>query len=298
MQLLDPKIDIVFKLLFSHPDHRDILISLLTAVLRPKSPIAFVEVLNPEMPKELPDDKGAVLDVHVRLADGRHVDVEMQSALHSGLVQRLLFYWAKLYTAQLHPGDTYRQLCPCISVTFLNDRLLPTDRLHSIFRTVEVNELYELSDALELHIIELPKLQTGDTDWRIEHWARFLLARSEAELQELAMTDSDMLRAKQALDTLSQDPAAQELARQREMARANLAIIRGFEREEGRTEGLDQGLDQGLARGLRHEVATLARVFGLELDEHRRAQVESMSAADLEVLIDRLTRLRSWPPSE
>ena len=112
------------------------------------------------------------------------------------------------------------------------------------------------------------------------------------------MTDSDMLRAKQALDTLSQDPAAQELARQREMARANLAIIRGFEREEGRTEGLDQGLDQGLARGLRHEVATLARVFGLELDEHRRAQVESMSAADLEVLIDRLTRLRSWPPSE
>jgi len=27
-------------------------------------------VLNPEIPKELPDDKGAVLDIHVHLADG------------------------------------------------------------------------------------------------------------------------------------------------------------------------------------------------------------------------------------
>jgi len=39
MQLLDPKIDVVFKLLFAHPSHRDIQISLLTAVLQPKVPI-------------------------------------------------------------------------------------------------------------------------------------------------------------------------------------------------------------------------------------------------------------------
>ena len=89
MHLLDPKLDVVFKLLFAHPNHRDILISLLTAVLQPPAPIVDATVLNPEIPKELPDDKGAVLDIHVHLADGRHVDVEMQAALHPGLIQRI-----------------------------------------------------------------------------------------------------------------------------------------------------------------------------------------------------------------
>ncbi|MBI5543866.1 MAG: Rpn family recombination-promoting nuclease/putative transposase [Deltaproteobacteria bacterium] len=76
---LDPKLDVVFKLLFAHPRNRDLLLSLLTAVLRPTSPISELEVLNPEVSKDAVADKGIVLDIHVRLEDGRHVDVEMQS---------------------------------------------------------------------------------------------------------------------------------------------------------------------------------------------------------------------------
>ncbi len=46
---LDPTLDVVFKLLFtSGPDSHDVLIALLTAVLRPRSPFAKVTVLNPE----------------------------------------------------------------------------------------------------------------------------------------------------------------------------------------------------------------------------------------------------------
>jgi predicted transposase/invertase (TIGR01784 family) len=62
---LDPKQDIVFKILFSAPENRDLLISLLTAVLRPSSPIVSVQVLDPHLEKELVTDKGAVLDVRV-----------------------------------------------------------------------------------------------------------------------------------------------------------------------------------------------------------------------------------------
>ena len=88
MKLLDPTLDVVFKLLFAHVNNRDILIALLTAVLKPSVPIDTVDVLNPEIPKDLPADRGAVLDIHVRLVDGRHIDVEMQSELRSGLTQR------------------------------------------------------------------------------------------------------------------------------------------------------------------------------------------------------------------
>ncbi|MBI2373596.1 MAG: PD-(D/E)XK nuclease family transposase, partial [Deltaproteobacteria bacterium] len=43
---LDPTLDVVFKMLFAAPENRDILIALLTAVLRPASPIRSVEVRN------------------------------------------------------------------------------------------------------------------------------------------------------------------------------------------------------------------------------------------------------------
>ena len=47
---LDPKLDIVFKILLGSPENRDILISFLTAVLRPSSPIVKIEILNPKIP--------------------------------------------------------------------------------------------------------------------------------------------------------------------------------------------------------------------------------------------------------
>ncbi|MBI5536640.1 MAG: hypothetical protein HY898_28230 [Deltaproteobacteria bacterium] len=43
---LDPKLDVVFKMMFARPDCKGILIALLTAILRPKTPIRSVTVLN------------------------------------------------------------------------------------------------------------------------------------------------------------------------------------------------------------------------------------------------------------
>ena len=84
LRLLDPKLDVVFKLLFAAEQSRDILISLLSAVLRPTRPIVEVTVLNPELPVGALDDKNIVLDVLVRLDDGSLVDVEMQTESRSG----------------------------------------------------------------------------------------------------------------------------------------------------------------------------------------------------------------------
>lgn len=71
MDLLDPKLDVVFKMLFAAEGNEHLLVSLLTAVLRPSSPIAHVQVANPELPKELASDRGVRLDVLVELEDGR-----------------------------------------------------------------------------------------------------------------------------------------------------------------------------------------------------------------------------------
>jgi hypothetical protein len=71
LPLLDPTLDVVFKLLLtSRPESREVLEALLTAVLRPKKPFKRVTVRNPELVRDAPADRGAVLDIFAELADG------------------------------------------------------------------------------------------------------------------------------------------------------------------------------------------------------------------------------------
>jgi len=119
------------------------------------------------------------------------------------------------------------------------------------------------------------------------------------------MNDAEMRRAKEALDQLSQDPAARELARERELARANLAIIRGFEREEGRQEGRAEGrLDgqaeghaKGRAEGLRLAIESLCDVLEIELADDRRQFLAQLSEDGLQDLLNRIQRDHCWPDS-
>jgi len=79
-----------------------LLMSLLRAVLR--VPIEDATVLDPAVTRESVQDKGLVLDIAVRLGDGRLVDVETQGDSRPGFRRRALYYWARLYGTQFTPG--------------------------------------------------------------------------------------------------------------------------------------------------------------------------------------------------
>jgi predicted transposase/invertase (TIGR01784 family) len=106
--LLDPKLDLVFRMLFSRLENRPLLVSLLNAILSPAQPITKVEVLESELPKQAVGDKGIVLDVRTWLADGAQVDVEMQTQPRPARRERPLFYWARTYGGQLQRGQQYQ----------------------------------------------------------------------------------------------------------------------------------------------------------------------------------------------
>lgn len=91
MRLLDPKIDVVFKLLFAAPRHESLLIAFLTAVLKPDVAITSAVVLNPEIPKDFTREKGVFLNVRVRLSDGQLVDLEMQARDEPAFRERMLY---------------------------------------------------------------------------------------------------------------------------------------------------------------------------------------------------------------
>jgi predicted transposase/invertase (TIGR01784 family) len=122
---LDPTLDVVFKMLLTRgPESHELLVSLLTAVMRPRSPFAKVVVRNPELPAADLLDHGVVLDLSAQLEDGTLVDIEMQSDKRPAFRERALFYWARLYGSELERGADYHALRPVVSVLFLDYREL------------------------------------------------------------------------------------------------------------------------------------------------------------------------------
>jgi predicted transposase/invertase (TIGR01784 family) len=214
---LDPKLDIVFKLLLVRTQL--LLVDMLESVLG--RPVSSVTILNPDILGELASDKRIVLDIRVSLADGSRVDVEMQARTTPALRSRLVYYATRDHSSQLSPGDGYEELTPTVVIVWLVEpiRELP-HRLHTVYglRAEHTNERF--SDQLAIHVLQLSALPAADTmgyaaDPRVERWARFLAARTDADYEQLASEDPIMAIAKQALDELSQDPVAHRLARER-----------------------------------------------------------------------------------
>jgi predicted transposase/invertase (TIGR01784 family) len=272
-QLLDPKLDFVFSRLFGAEQNRNLLIGLLNAVLRPPRPIVSVEVLPTQADTlELEvDGKPIALDLCVRLEGGEQIDVEMQTRGHPALRERGLFYWGRLYTGQLQRGTPYPELRRCV-VIFITDFVeLAGDRFHSVFQARERHGGELLTDHLELHFVELPKLPApwaaaeGSDEPSLAAWCRFLSAAGDEELELLAEQDPILKQAKHALEKLSADPEARLQAEHRERAlqmwEAGVAKVRREGIEEGRVEGRVEGREEGRVEG---KAELLLRVLALK----------------------------------
>jgi predicted transposase/invertase (TIGR01784 family) len=261
--LLDPKLDLVFSKLFGAEQNRSLLIGLLNAVLQPPQPIVSVELLPTHDQALEVDGKPIALDLRARLEGGEQIDVEMQTRGHPALRERGLFYWGRLYTGQLQRGTPYPELRRCV-VIFITDFVeLEGERFHSIFQARERHGGELLTDHLELHFVELPKLPAlwasfeGSDEPSLLAWCRFLSASEDEELELLAEQDPILKQAKQALEQLSADPAVRLQAEHREMSlqmwEAGMAKVR--------RESMDEGRDEGRVEG---KVALLLRVLALK----------------------------------
>ena len=127
------------------------------------------------------------------------------------------------------------------------------------------------------------------------NWCKFLSARTDEELETLAMTDPHIARAKQALDDLSADPTACQLARDREMWHFFHDQELHSERNAGRAEGIAEGRAEGIAEGLSAAVRIACRLLGVEVTPEREARMAHASVSELEQLLQALERERQWP---
>ena len=246
---IDPKIDFAFKLVFGSPDHTQITVHFLNAVLNLPRPIRQVEILNPIQGKDFSEDKLVVLDVLAVDQDGRRYNVEMQTTLPMDLPKRLTYYNCITYVRQLAEGSPYHDLRPVISICVLDRVLLAeASQYHLSFRLRCDQRDLVFSNDLVFHTLELPKFQpTSDNVQglpRLEKWLYFLKHAERLEADELAalLRDDEYREATGVLEMISKTPDDRQFydARMKFLhdQEARLMVARHEGREEGREEGL------------------------------------------------------------
>lgn len=184
-------------------------------------------------------DKASILDVKARTKTGERIHIEIQLHNKYDIEKRSLYYWAKLYEEQLGESQRYKDLHKTITISIIDFKYLPTNRFHSVFRLLEGTEGFVLTDDLEIHFLELPKLgaEQQETSDLLVKWLLFLKAESETKLEELAMSEPTIRKAVNVLEFLSQDKEARKLYEMREKAlRDELNMVEGA-KEEGKAEG-------------------------------------------------------------
>ncbi|MCD1258093.1 PD-(D/E)XK nuclease family transposase [Paenibacillus athensensis] len=285
-RLLEPSVDFVFKQIFGSEENKDeVLLNFLNEALRETEPKPFVSltILNPYIDKNSLSDKQSILDVRAQNEDGKQVNLEIQVSNKHDMAKRSLYYSAKMYEEQLQEGQIYASLQKVISINILTFTYLPNDRFHNIFHLREDHTGELLIDDLEIHFMELPKLerQAHEMDSRLVNWLMFIDGAPPERWEELAMDTPGLKKAMTTLEFLSQNKEARMLYEMRKKALLDEQSALDYVESRGRAEGREEGRAQR-----DHEVAASMLQEGLSIS--LIAKVTGLTEAEIEALQQRL----------
>ena len=208
--ILQPKNDVVFKALFSRGKTR-ITQAMLEAILKMK--IDKLELdKSTDLLNENADDKNGRLDLRAIINGNTECDIEVQLASNNNIAERFVYYWAKMYTANLKIGDKYSELRKTISIIILDDDFKLTKNLENPQTTWKIRESEArhlvLTDYLEIIIIEIPKVVKAyhkTPDDAVLQWMLFLDNPEKEEVARIMEENKDIKEAKEELERISQD---------------------------------------------------------------------------------------------
>jgi len=191
--------------------------------------------------------------------------------------KRSLYYWAEMYSRQMREGMAYKELAKAVTINILDfSYLKQTKNYHSVFHLYEDEERFQLTEALEMHFMELPKLVSKWRRREVSPWenvlVRWLLLLEGSENQEILKTLEEIAMQDPVLHQAMDDPIVREeyFARRKavldEMAAVREAELRLREaiqkgKGEGRAEVAKSLLDLGM------EISKVAKVTCMTVDE-------------------------------
>lgn len=202
MKKKNPKIDLVFKKLFGSEENKDILLSLINAILPLHQQIAEIVLKNPYNVSDYADGKLSILDIKAQDENGVLYDIEMQIRGNEFYGRRTLYYWAKMFGSQLdyinemQTADEqitefevlrnlekqdklgYSGLKKCIVISLMDFNFFDDEKYNRFFmlKDGESNETHKDLDYLNLYFIELQKFsgKLKPVKTTLERWITFL----------------------------------------------------------------------------------------------------------------------------
>lgn len=276
MIFINPKTDFAFKKIFGSEQSKDILISLLNALLyQGRTVIQDLEILNPYLAPKIQGIKDN-LDVKARITGDKTVIIEMQVLNVEGFEKRILYNAAKAYSIQLKPGEDYTILSPVIALTITDFEMFEhLNQVISNFILKKNNLLtdYPVND-LELVFVELPKFTKSleELETLTEQWIYFI--KTARTLETIPETMAQVPEIRQAFEVANQANLTQEELEALEQREIYIhdqrnAIRRALRqgREETRREIAKQLLDV-------LDEETISCKTGLTLEEVRQLNLD------------------------
>lgn len=224
LQLLKPKIDVVFHALLKK-GNEGIAKSIIKATTKEK--IETVEIDNDRhLVGKYAEEKLGIVDLKAKLDNGTICDIEIQLADNKDTAERFLFYWSRIYSSQLAKGDNYGQLNKVIGIIIIDYELQKTKEVKRLSTKWKIKEVstgkeIELTDVLELHIIEIPKAKKilqEEPDNELAQWVMFINNPNESEVSRIMEENKEIEEAMSELEKLSKDRELRRVAELREKA--------------------------------------------------------------------------------
>ena len=284
MKLLNPMYDFVFKALFGREDEvsKELLIELLNDILRAKGEdlIVSVEYLNPFNYKEHEFDKLSVLDIKAKTDKGERVNIEVQVKQDNNYRKRSLYYWAKTYAETIGEGESYDSLKKTIVVNIMSyNAINESEKLHTHFKLLEREENFTLTEDLQIHYLELPKLPEDKEIEELEGvelWIAFLREAgkegNEVKLKKLKERSEVMTKAMESLETVSSDEKMLEAYRAREKARRDEISKLAYAEKQGRIKTAKKLFIMGLDISMIEKATELTKEELKEIEKEVKSE--------------------------
>ncbi len=287
--LMKPKVDFCFKELMEDAEVRKGFISALLGIRLEE--IAWTKLLPTHLRKNHPEDKLGILDIRVSVyeqikeADNTasrkesQMDLEIQLAPFPLWPERSIFYLAKMFTGEIHKGESYEVLKKCIHVGILDFVLFEEEEeFYSCFPLWEDHRRQLYTDKLEIHILELPKLKERNyPSTELLNWARFFNAEQKEEFEMAAEASPQVEKAYERLIDISADEEKRLEYEAREKAIRDHNYLMDYNLKRGREEGQKKGMELGIKQGIEQGIEQGAKALIEMCLEDSRSREETSS---------------------
>ena len=272
--ILSPKLDVVFQILFGEVGSEEITKDLLSSILDEQiNTVALNQ--NILLRRRTPNDKMGIVDVLAKINDNEYCNIEMQLSADKDIIKRILYYWSKQYSKELQKGHHYMDLKRTINVLIANFKIdiLKNLDFHTQWKIIEEKgRKTVLTDDLELHIIELPKMRnntSGGKDKKLVEWLHFLENPESKEVTSYMKNNESMKKAKEKLNTMSEDETIRRLAELREKAILDELEVKAYSYKKGKNDGIEQN-NKEIAKKMKEEnidLSIILKITGLTKEE-------------------------------